>query len=231
MSTSALDIITGAAKLLGVVFKSEALDADEANDGLVTLNDMLDSWSNDSLRVTAFTVENFALTSAASYTIGSGGNFNTSRPITVKSAVVRVGSIDYPLRWLSVEEYQTEVIAKAISTTIPRFAVYDNAYPLATLTFYAVPSGGTFYLQSKKPLANLSALNSTVDLPPGWKKALKYNLAIDLAPQYGAQVAPEVAEGAAESLGLIKHAVLASTPMHLLDGSVNDGNIYSGYWS
>lgn len=232
MTTSALDIITGAARLLGVVFKSEALDADEANDGLIALNDMLDTWSNDDLTTFAYTLENFPLTGSASYTIGPGGDFNTSRPINIVTALVRIGTIDYELFPITQEQYQTDIASKGITSPIPKFITYDNGYPLGTIKMYAVPSaGGTLYLQSNKPLSNLSSLTSTVDLPPGWKRALKYNLALDIAPEYGAEPSDLVIRTAAQSLGAIRRAVSINNAMPLLSSEVRQGNIFSGWYS
>lgn len=229
MTTSALDIITGAAKLIGVVFKSEALASDEANDGLVALNEMLDSWSNDNLITTADTLESFNLTGAASYTIGTGGNFNTTRPISIISAVVRLASVDYSLKVISPEQYQQEVPIKSITSPIPQYLVYDNAYPLGNITMYAVPtSGSTLRLLCDKPISNLSALTTTVDFPPGWKEALKYNLAIRLAPSYGVPVPDDVRQGAKESKGAIKRAVSVNNPMPLIPSLPQYISIYGG---
>lgn len=232
MTTSALDIITGAAKLGGVVFKSESLSSDEANDGLVVLNDMLDSWSNDSLTTFAYTLESFPLTGAASYTIGSGGAFNTSRPINIVTAVVRIGTIDYNLIPITQEQYQEEIALKSTTSPIPSFITYDNGYPLGTIKMYAIPaSGGTLYLQSNKPLSNLSSLTSTVDLPPGWKRALKYNLWVDLAPQYGVPVDPQVAQIARMSLGVIRRSTAINNAMPLLSNPIREENIFSGWYT
>jgi len=231
MTTTALDIINRAARLIGVTFKSEVLTADEANDGLTALNDMLDSWSNEDLLTYAYTLESFPLTSAASYTIGIGGDFNTSRPIDIASAVVRVGGIDYSLDIISLEEYQTEIPLKSIASPIPQLLTYDNGYPLGTMRIYYVPQGGTLTLQSNKPLSNLSSLTSTVILPPGWNKALKSNLAIDLASEYGVEVPASVIAMAKESKGLIKLSTSVNNSMPLLPSNVREGNIYSGWWS
>lgn len=231
MTTSALDIITGAAKLIGVVFKNEALSADEANDGLVTLNDMLDTWSNDNLTSWAYTLESFSLTGAATYTIGSGGDFNTSRPINIVTAVVRLSSIDYPLTPITQEQYQKEIAIKSIASPIPEYLTYDNGYPLGTISIYAVPtSGSTLRMLSNKPISNLSALTTTVDLPPGWKRAMKYNLAVDLAPQYGtaAQVSPDVAQTARTSLGAIKRSTAINNAMPFMPSGAQRYSIYGG---
>lgn len=227
--TTALDLIVGAAKLLGVVFKSETLSDDEAQDGLIALNDMLDSWSNDNLLTYAYTLENFPLTGAPSYTIGVGGVFNTSRPINIVDAVVRVGNVDYPLEIITPEQYQTGIGVKDVSSTIPKYLTYDNGYPLATMTFYTIPANGTLYLQSNKPLNNLSSLISAVDLPPGFKRAIKSNLAMDLGPEYGVEVPPTVIAMAKSSLGAIRRAASINNAMPLMPSQITGENIYSGY--
>lgn len=232
MTTSALDIITGAAKKIGVVFKSETLDADEANDGLTALNDMLDTWSNDNLTTFAYILENFPLTGAASYSIGMGGAFNTSRPINIVTAVVKIGSIDYDLTPITEEQYQLDIADKSITCPIPAFITYDNGYPLGTIKMYAVPSaGGTLYLQCNKPLATLSSLTAAVDLPPGWKRALIYNLAIELAPEYGLEVPATVQLNAKTSLGAIKRSTAINNAMPLMTENVRQGNIYIGWYT
>lgn len=231
MTVSALDIITNAAKKIGVVFKSEALDADEANDGLIALNDMLDTWSNDDLATVSDTLESFPLTTAASYTIGTGGNFNTSRPLNISSVVVRVGSIDYTLLPITLDQYQEDIPLKSIQSPIPKFYNYDNGYPLGTFRIYYVTNGGTLYLQSSKPLSNLSALTTVIDLPPGWKRALIYNLAIELAPEYGVEVSASVQSNAKTSLGAIKRSTAINNAMPLMTEDIRQGNIFSGWYS
>jgi hypothetical protein len=227
--TTALDIITGSAKLLGVIAVGEAMTNDEAQDGLTTLNDMLDSWSSDLGVVYANTLESFNLTGAASYTIGVGGNFNTSRPTYIKTAVVRIASVDYPLQIITEEQYQNEIAIKSITTQIPQFLVYAVDYPLSTIYMYPIPSGGsTLRMLSFKPITNLSALTTTVTFPPGWNKALKYNLAVDMAPQYGVSVTPEVLQGAKQSKGAIQRAVSVNNKMPLTDSLVTRYSIYNG---
>jgi len=230
MTTSALDIITDAAKRIGAVFKSEVLDADEAADGLKKLNNMLDSWSNDDLLTYAMTLESFSLTGAASYTMGVGGDFNTSRPIDIKTAVVRSGSIDYPLTPLTQQQYQENIPLKSIVSTIPEFLTYDNGYPLATITLYSVPvAGTTLRMLSNKPLANLSALTTTVDLPPGWNEALEYNLARRMASGYGTALKPDDLVIARESLGAIRRSTSINNAMPPMDSVGSSRNIFTGY--
>lgn len=228
MST-ALGIIKSAMRKAGVLVKSEAPSADEANDGLEMLNDLLASLSNDSMLVPARTLENFTLTSATDYTIGTGGDFNTTRPIKIISAYVRSGTIDYPLEIVSDENYAA--IQLKSTGSIPDHINYTNAYPLATIRLYPAPTAGyTLYLLSEKQLSTFT-LNQTVDLAPGWRRMLVYNLAIELCSEYGQSVPPEVAAIASESKGEIKSAIMAARPMQWEQGIGNEGNIYSGWYT
>jgi len=229
--TTTLECILGAAKLIGVVFKSEALDADEASDGLAALNDMLNSWSNDDLITYSSALETFTLTGGISYTIGSGGQFNTTRPINIVDSVIRVGNIDYPVEAISQVQYQKYVSLKSLTSTIPQFMTYDNGYPLGTIKFYPATLNGTLYLQSNKPLGTYTALTDTVDLPVGFIKAIKYNLAIELAPQYGVEPSNIVIKQAQMALGAVKRATASNIPMPLLPSNINTQNIYTGYFS
>jgi hypothetical protein len=174
--TTALQLITSAARLIGVVRKSEALSADEAVDGLEALNAMLASWVNSGLLVTARTWESFSVASATSYTIGPSQTLNTARPIVIKEAFFRVGSIDYPLAIISDEEYQS-IELKVTGSSNPEYLSYDNGYPTGTIRLWPQATGA-LHLLSEKALTSVSGLSSTIDLPPGWLRALKYNLAI-----------------------------------------------------
>lgn len=209
--TTALQIITGAARLVGVVRKTEALSADEAADGLVALNDMLASWVNNGLLVTARTWENFIVASASSYTIGSAATLNTVRPMSIKEAFFRIGSIDYPLTILTDEEYE-RISYKTLSTGYPEYLNYDNGYATGIIRLYPQGAGG-LHLLSEKPLTAFASLSTTVDLPPGWNRALRYNLAIDLAPEYGESVSAEVVKIAGESLDNIQLSIAKNRPI------------------
>jgi hypothetical protein len=228
MST-ALNIIKSAMRKAGVLTKSESPSADEANDGLEMLNDLLASLSNDSMLIPARVLESFSLNTATDYTIGSGGDFNTIRPIKIVSAYVRSGTIDYTLDIVTDENYAT--IPLKNTGGIPAHLNYTNAYPLATIKIYPAPTAGyTLYLLSEKQLSSFT-LNQTVDLAPGWRRMLIHNLAVELAPEYGQSVPPEVYAIARESKGEIKSAIMAARPMQWENGLSDEGNIYSGWWN
>lgn len=228
MTTTGLDLVTGAARLLGVVRKGEALDADEANDGLISLNEMLDSWSNNSLLIYAKTLESFTFASSAtSYLIGSGQTFNTIRPMKIIHASIRSNGVDYDLEIVSDEEFES-IPVKSTQGSPSGCVAYNNAYPYGTLRFYTLPAvGDILRLLSEKPLANLT-LSATVDLPPGAKKAIRSNLALDLGAEYGVEPSPLVVKMATESLGLLKLASAKNQSMPYLPSESQGYSILTG---
>lgn len=225
---TALGIIKSAMRKAGVLVKSESPSADEANDGLEMLNDLLASLSNDSMVVPARVLESFPLTSAHDYTIGSGGDFDTTRPIKIISAYARSGGIDYQLDVVSDENY-AQITTKTTSGT-PEYLNFTNAYPLATIRIHPASAGYTLYILSEKQLSSFT-LNQEVDLPPGWRRMLVHNLAVELSPEYGQAVPQEVAMIARESKGEIRSAIMSARPMQWENGLGGTGNIYSGWWS
>lgn len=214
---TARDKIKNAMRKIGVLRKSENPSADEASDGLVALNNMLASWSNESLLISARVRESFALTpGTGSYTIGTGQTFNTDRPILIISAFVRENNSDYPVEIISDERY-SQIGDKSTQSNLPMYLNYDNGYATGTIRLAPVPSAANaLHIVSEKRITSIATLDTTFDMPPGWDEAVEYNLAIRLAPEYGVQVPQEVASIAMSSLGNIKRSVLKNRPIDYL---------------
>ena len=226
--TTALGIITSAMRKAGILTKGETPSADEANDALEMLNDLLASISNDSMVVYSRTDDTLQLTGGTgSYTIGTGATLNTVRPIKIIAAYVRSGGVDYPLRVVTDEQYAT--ISFKSTGGIPEFLNFSNGFPTATLKFYPVPASSyQLFLVSEKQLSEFT-LHQTVSLPPGWRRMLVYNLAVELAPEYGQAAPAETVQIARDSKGEIRAAVMAAKKMQWTSGLELDGNIYTGY--
>lgn len=227
--TTARTIVKKALQKIGALVKNEEPSSDEANDGLDALNALLGSWGNDSLNIYARTWETFSLTSSASYTIGSGGVFNTTRPTNIVQAYIRSGTIDYPVSVVDDEAYNT-ILFKSIQG-IPEFLNYDNAYPLGTIRLYPVPSASySLFILTEKPLTEFTTLDTALSMPPGTERALIYNLGIDLAPEYSQQISAEHAKIASDSLGAIRTKVAQVRGMDAYPQNVRVRNVYSGYY-
>ncbi len=202
-------------RLLGVLSTGESLSANEANDGLLTFNQMLSLWSNDNLVINQKIREEFTLSpNTATYTWGTGGTFNSARPVEVLEASLKILSADQeiPLKILTTKEY-AELSSKNMTSTIPQAVYFDGAYPNQNVTFWFVPSAAekaVFF--SLKPFTELS-LNSEISYPPGYEMAMRFNLALLLAPEYGVTPDPFVPAIAASSLAAIKRKNIQSNQL------------------
>lgn len=225
--TTGLEIITKALQKNGALVKSEVPAADEAVDGLSSLNAMVSSWSNEAMLIYARTEDNFPLVAAtATYSIGTSQTFNTTRPMLIVEAHVRQGTFDYPLTIISDEDYMG-IVDKSEPGT-PRFINFTNGYPTATIKIWPVPNATfTLYLLTEKELSSFT-LAGTVSLPPGWEQALIYNLAVMTAPEYGQQADPLILNIAADSKTAIKTAIMRNRTMDWPIPARISPNIYNG---
>lgn len=228
--TTARTIIKKSMQKAGILFKDEDPSADEITDGLDSLNALLSSWSTDSLLCYARVLESFPLTSAGEYTIGIGQDFNTTTPISIIAATIRWDSFDYALDILREEIFEQYITDKNIAG-LPRYMSYNNGYPIGRIRLNPTPmSAYTLRLLSERLLSQF-ALDDTVDLPAGWERALIYNLAVELAPEYGMEIAPKTQDIADKSLGAIKTAVARARTMDATPiSSLYRGNIYNGWY-
>lgn len=216
---TARDIIKSAMQKIRVLQKGETPDADEASDGLNALNRMLSTWSNDSLLLYARTWESFNLVAGtASYTIGSGQTFNTTKPMNIITAFIRSGTTDYPVSVIPDENYYA--IPDKTAQGIPSQLNFSNAHPTATVRLFPVPTDAySLHILSEKQLSSISTLDTSIDLPAGWEEALIYNLALRLAPEYGVAADPLNMELANEALAGIRRNQIKTRPLTFLDGT------------
>ena len=202
---TALDIVKRSMRLIKALGSGETPTNDEQTDGITALNDMLDSWSIQSLAIYQVQDEAFTWASGnATRTMGDGGDFDTDRPIEIVGMYQRQDDIDYPIQKASQQQYSA-IVDKTTRSTIVTWVYPDMAYPLATLYAWPVPSVNvSIHIQSWKPLQSFSTATTEIALPPGYKEAIVYNLAVRLADEYETDVPPSVFRRAASGLRTIK---------------------------
>lgn len=228
----ARELVKRALVTAGIVGKNESVSAEDITDGLASLNELIGSWSNESLLIFARESEVFTLTAnKADYTIGTGADFDTVRPIFITSAFVRLtgGSNDFNLGIMSASDFDTSITDKE-SLGTPEFLGYNNAFPVGGIRIWRVPSTTyELHMISEKPLEKFT-LDTNISLPEGWERALRYNLALEMASEYGQDVLPAVVRIADESKGNIKRAVNRVRTLDARPESFGSGfNVLSGY--
>src|SRR3972149_11634107 len=95
-------------RMTGEKIRGGTLNSNEQIECLAELNSMLDSWSNENLLIHSLSQTSFALTaSQGTYTIGSGGDFNMTRPTRiVDPCFVRdTDDSDTPLKLIDMATY------------------------------------------------------------------------------------------------------------------------------
>jgi len=119
-------LVDRASRLLGLINSGESPTSAESADALIAINSMLDSWRNDRLMAYALQNETLAMVaSQASYTIGPSGDLNTVRPVSIESAFMREGNIDYPVRVIDAEEFNS-IPDKTSTSNLVQFVYYEG---------------------------------------------------------------------------------------------------------
>jgi len=188
---AASEIIKAALRRIRVLESGETPAAEETADALEILNDMIAGWQTEDLLIYANTLESFTLTSGQStYTIGSGADFDTTRPTRILQAFTRISNIDYPIEIVSRDAYFS-IVAKESTSTYPYFLYYDDQLTTGKIYLYPVPnSAETLWIDSQKPFTSFADSIATAQFPSEYVKLMKYGLAAELAPEYGVQLDP-----------------------------------------
>ena len=202
------DIINAAGRKIGL----SSLDTDDINNALEALNNMLGMLGIEF--ITPYSVkETLALTAGdAEYTVGSTGDLNTVRPLALNNIFLRdADGYDYPVGVINNVEYNDITIKTAEGR--PTKVYYIPEYPLVRLVFnYEPDTTYTAYFDFQKGFTEYAAVSETVTLPNEYKKALIYNLAVDMAEDFDIQPSQSVLETAKYSRLLISRLRAINSP-------------------
>jgi len=224
------ELIGSSLRLIGAIATGETPSADELSDGLSSVNRLLGRWSTEGLIVYGRVREEFTLTSNdGSYTIGSGANFNTTRPSKLEHVTIEDQSAtptsEYPVE--IINQSQWAAIVQKDQTGRPTKLYPEGTFPNDTYNLWPVPNeADKLVLYSQKPLTAFASINSTVSLPTGYDDALVYNLAVRLAPEYGKTVTPELMYEANESKALIKKSNIKPVYLECDPGTLSTATTY-----
>ncbi len=207
------DLITLALKDAGVVGVGQTPLAEDANDALVRLNSMIAQWQRKRWLVYHLIDVSIPATGAETYTIGTGGDFNTPRPDRLeKGCFARQpvqgggGPIDYPLALIESREDYNRIALKRLDS-FPQVVFYDAAFPLGTIRVWPVPNNQyEIHLNLKAALQNFATLATTFQMPPEYEEALRFNLITRLRIGHQLPPDPDNDKLAAAALNTIKNA-------------------------
>jgi hypothetical protein len=200
MAYTALNLITDVLLDMGVIADQETPTAAQSGGALVKLNDLIDSWNIDASKLYGATQYVLPLVANQGvYTIGLGGNLNVPRPNGFSSVAIRDNSaspantFDYPISMLTNQQW-ADLPNKSITGTFPYAVWFNQANPLVSVYMSPIPTGSQYSLVfwDNNVIGQL-ALSTVMALAPGYNRALKYALFIELASSYQLQVPTTIA--------------------------------------
>lgn len=236
-SINAGTIVFDALQRLGVYNPTDTMTSSDASLGLSVLNDMLDSWSNESLTTFCYTESSGTLVvGQQSYTVGPGGNFNVTRPLRIPEGpgMARIrdsNANDFDLTVVGRDVWNM-IGLKTNSSDIPDTLFYDPQMPLAIINIFPVPQiAYTLYWDSYQQLSEFPDLTTLISFPVGYNLALKTNLALELHPYFlQDQINPILARSASASKGNIKRTnnrpIIANYEAEIVSRASPTYNIY-----
>jgi len=216
---SAIDIGTRALRLLGVVAATDVPTPEDNLSAFNALNDMVDDWATQRQTIYQISRSVFPLTAGqATYTLGFGGQWDIIRPVWIDRCSVipensgsgNTGPMEIPIGPpLDIAEFQ-RITIKTAESSFPQYVYWDRNWVngLSTVQVYPVPTNANaaIVLYTPTALREFPDMATVFTFPPGYARALRYNLAIELASEYGTSASEEVRKIAVTSLANIKRA-------------------------
>jgi len=203
---------------IGVLAAGEPLPANEGDDALKVFAQMVDAWTNETLLIPVVSVVTHQLTiNQSSYTIGvypepkpdplPDNHIETARPVKILSSFIRDQyDTDYLVTPMAVTTFSG--ISRKTNESRPSYIYMREGWPLNELIFDSLPyDSETLHLEVIQPLSGIlpiACLTEVISLPPGYERALIYNLCLDLADEWGKQVSNTIAIHATEGKKWLK---------------------------
>ena len=197
MATTAADQINGALRLIGMLAEGETPSAATAQDSLSALNQMIDSWNTE--RLSTFSTQDQIFTWPANQihrTLGPTGDFVGNRPILLDDSTYFLdpsNGISFGIKIINQQQYDG-IAVKTVTSTYPQVMWINMDYPNIDMYVYPVPTKALeWHFISVTELDKPASLSTTLAFPPGYLRAFKYNLACEIANEFGVEPPPNVA--------------------------------------
>ena len=190
------ETINGSLRLLGVLAEGETPSAETSQDALRAMDQMIDSWNTERLAVFSTQDQVFTWPAATlSRTLGPTGNFVGNRPILLDDATYFKDpstGVSYGIKMINQQQYDG-IAVKTVSSTFPQVIFTNMTYPDIEMFIYPRPTRDLeWHFISVEELTQPATLVTNLTFPPGYLRAFRYNLACELAPEFGVEPSPQV---------------------------------------
>jgi len=188
--------INRALRLIGMLAEGELPSTETANDCLVALNQMIDSWNTE--RLSVFSTQDQVFTWPAGFinrTLGPTGNFVGNRPILLDDATYyrdASTNVSYGIKMINQQQYDG-IAVKTVTSTYPQVLFINMTYPDVDMYIYPKPTRDLeWHFVSVEELDQPATLQTVLAFPPGYLRAFTYALAMEIAPEFGVEPSPQV---------------------------------------
>lgn len=217
-----LQIIERALRDLGIGAAGEPLESEDIMTGLYCFNDLIDTLKSYNLTIWRTARELFNMVGGqASYTIGPGGDWDTQRPTNsdlfkagfVNTYVNPTQPLETPVHIYSDEEWRS-ISLKTMTNTMAWGIWLDSdmnagstpglanifVYPILDVT-------GQMALYLRKALEEVAedetGLSEQILVPPGYRRMLSTNLALECADEFGVTPSANLVQRAQRSMDFV----------------------------
>jgi len=206
--TTAGEIINGSLRLIGQLAEGETPSSEVSNDALTAMNQMIESWNTERLSVYSTQDQVFLWpASTISRTLGPTGNFVGLRPVMLDSATYfrdPSTNVSYGLNMINQQQYNG-IAVKTVTSTYPQVMWVNMTHPDIEMYIYPRPTRALeWHFVSVEELTQPATLATTLHFPPGYLRAFRYNLACEMAPEFGTEPSAQVRRIAMSSKRNIK---------------------------
>lgn len=211
--TLASDLISLALTDSGVLGVGQTAQTQDLNDALRRLNMMLGQWTQRRWLVYHLVDTSKVCTGAQSYTVGTGGDFNITRPAAIEGAYIRQVApasptpVDYWLGQIMSREDYSQLALKSLAASPPDRFFYDSDFPNGRIYPWPIPSSSwELHILTRAVLQQFAALTDTVNLPPEYEEAIYTNLMVRLRAAYQFKADPVMVGLAKAALNTVRRA-------------------------
>jgi hypothetical protein len=204
---TALEIIESAMGKLGLFGPGDVVSAEDGDVCLQRLNALVDAWENEGLFAYTTTDTIFTLpANTSSRTIGPSMQINMVRPVKIlMGSFCRVDNIDYRLTPIGESEYNNISLKSTQGSVTPSVCFYDGGTPTGIVYFWPISSVSVeVHLITPESGGTATDLTTSYVFPPGYQRALEYNLALEIAHDFDQKPTPMVMGAAANAKRSLK---------------------------
>ena len=196
MATTANDQINAALRLIGQLAEGETPSAATSIDALAALNQMLDSWNTERLMIYNTQDQVFDWPAGEiTRSIGPTGDFIGNRPVALDDSTYFLDpgtGVSYGIKFINQQQYDG-IAVKTVTSTFPQVMWINMDNPNVVMTVYPKPTRLLqWHFISVDELVQPATLATQLAFPPGYLRAFKYNLACEIAAEFGVEPSPQV---------------------------------------